>query len=59
MLKIFSADETYLQLRRTLLPEGRGRPPALPELVFLTNHLLLQLKLLQYEGSKSSNDVSY
>ncbi|KAL8610832.1 hypothetical protein ACOMHN_056687 [Nucella lapillus] len=49
-------DDICKHLRRCFLP-GRGRPPALPE-VQLTNRLLLQLKLLQAEGKKSSKDVS-
>ena len=52
----FPADETYYHLKRCFLP-GRGRLPALPT-VSLTNHLLLQLKILQEEGNKSSKDVS-
>ncbi|KAL8572448.1 hypothetical protein ACOMHN_005594 [Nucella lapillus] len=49
-------DDICKHLRRCFFP-GRGRPPALPE-VQLTNRLLLQLKLLQAEGKKSSKDVS-
>ncbi|KAL8621039.1 hypothetical protein ACOMHN_040564 [Nucella lapillus] len=48
-------DDICKHLRRCFFP-GRGRPPALPK-VQLTN-LLLQLKLLQAEGKKSSKDVS-
>ncbi|KAL8581634.1 hypothetical protein ACOMHN_049190 [Nucella lapillus] len=49
-------DDICKHLRRCFFP-GRGRPPALPK-VQLTNRLLLQLKLLQAEGKKSSKDVS-
>ncbi|KAL8572085.1 hypothetical protein ACOMHN_031042 [Nucella lapillus] len=48
-------DDICKHLRRCFFP-GRGRPPALPK-VQLTNRLL-QLKLLQAEGKKSSKDVS-
>ena len=51
-----TADETYYQLKRSLLPV-RGRPPALPD-VHLTNRLLLQLKALQIEGNKTYKSVS-
>ena len=56
---IFIADdEIYQKLKRTFLSNGKGRPPAPPQ-VPITNHLLLQMILLQTEGNRTGKDVSY
>ena len=56
---IFIADdEIYQELKRAFLPNGKGRPPGLPQ-VPITNHLHLQMILLQTEGNRTGKDVSY
>jgi hypothetical protein len=50
-------DETYNALKRTFLPEGKGRPPD-PSAVHLSNKLLLQLELLKQEGRQIKKHVS-